>query len=292
MAKQQQRRAPPQYADRVYDSVSRATPTLLERRLFWRLLAAHSPLPVREAARLVAWFRRQPGGLSGQRPARSGSSSSGSRRGSGERTPHAGAGGAAALQATAAGTRTVGGLLGRLLGGGGSGGSGEDASLPGLPLHTGDPAAALPEDLSSTEAARAELLPPSDGEIMDLMADMMAEAAATAAAAAAVTAGAVMVQQQQQQQQQQRWLMPSAPPLLNLNTALAYMPELGFLVAVDGAMRLSRPLPAACITSASPPGSLYADHPYADEGLRLTLDYDLDAPLCAPRWLDGYQAYA
>lgn len=56
-AKQQRRRPPPDYRDRVYDSVSRALPTLLERRLFGRLLAARVPLSVREAARLVVWFR-------------------------------------------------------------------------------------------------------------------------------------------------------------------------------------------------------------------------------------------
>lgn len=32
------------------------------------------------------------------------------------------------------------------------------------------------------------------------------------------------------------------------------------------------------------------DYPVVDD-VRLTLDYDLDAPLSAPRWLDGYQAF-
>lgn len=32
------------------------------------------------------------------------------------------------------------------------------------------------------------------------------------------------------------------------------------------------------------------DHPLVDD-IRLTLDYDLDAQLSAPRWLDGYQAF-
>jgi hypothetical protein len=33
------------------------------------------------------------------------------------------------------------------------------------------------------------------------------------------------------------------------------------------------------------------DHPLLDD-VRVTLDYDLSAPLAAPRWLDGYQQYA
>jgi hypothetical protein len=44
---------------------------------------------------------------------------------------------------------------------------------------------------------------------------------------------------------------------INFNLATEYLTELGFYVAVDGAMRLARPLPAACIISTSPPGSMY-----------------------------------
>jgi hypothetical protein len=44
---------------------------------------------------------------------------------------------------------------------------------------------------------------------------------------------------------------------INFNLATPYLPELGFCVAVDGAMRLARPLPAAAIISSSPPGSMY-----------------------------------
>lgn len=43
-----------------------------------------------------------------------------------------------------------------------------------------------------------------------------------------------------------------------------------------------------------PPPSLcrhtHQDHPLVDD-VRLTLDYDLDAPLASPRWLDGAQAF-
>lgn len=53
--KLQRRRPPPRYADRVYDSAA-ATPTPLERRLFGPLAGSRGPA-VREAARLVAWYR-------------------------------------------------------------------------------------------------------------------------------------------------------------------------------------------------------------------------------------------
>lgn len=62
-AKAQRRKPAPLYADRVYDSVTRCMPTALERKLFARLLAARRtggqqpPWAVREAARLVAWYR-------------------------------------------------------------------------------------------------------------------------------------------------------------------------------------------------------------------------------------------
>lgn len=47
------------------------------------------------------------------------------------------------------------------------------------------------------------------------------------------------------------------PPLINLNTSRSYDPDLGLLVAVDGAARFARPLPTAAIVSAAPPGGLY-----------------------------------
>lgn len=56
-AKAQRRKPPPLYSDRVYDSVTRCMPTALERKLYGRLLAARQPWSVREAARLVSWYR-------------------------------------------------------------------------------------------------------------------------------------------------------------------------------------------------------------------------------------------
>lgn len=44
---------------------------------------------------------------------------------------------------------------------------------------------------------------------------------------------------------------------INYNTGYEYSPDLGFFVALDGAARLSRLLPAAGLISYSPPGSLY-----------------------------------
>jgi hypothetical protein len=79
-------------------------------------------------------------------------------------------------------------------------------------------------------------LPPNDGDITDWMADTMAAAEAAAAAASGNGSGLSFI---------------------NFNLATEYLPELGFYVAVDGAMRLARPLPAACIVSTSPPGSMY-----------------------------------
>lgn len=46
-------------------------------------------------------------------------------------------------------------------------------------------------------------------------------------------------------------------PPLNYNHASEYYPDLGFAVAVDGAMRLQRHLPAAALISYAPPGSFY-----------------------------------
>eukprot|EP00892_Ulva_mutabilis_P007913 jgi/Ulvmu1/5494/UM023_0030.1 len=77
-------------------------------------------------------------------------------------------------------------------------------------------------------------------------------------------------------------------PLLDLGFAHPYLPSLGFSIAVDGAARLGRMLPAVALTSVFPPGSFYQDHPVSDD-VKATLLFDLDSPLLAPRWLDGPQ---
>ncbi|GLI63028.1 hypothetical protein VaNZ11_005888, partial [Volvox africanus] len=74
---------------------------------------------------------------------------------------------------------------------------------------------------------------------------------------------------------------------LPYNLSSAYYPDLGFCVAVDGALRLPRGLPAAAFTTFAPPGSFYQDSPLVDD-VRVTLDYDLTAPLANPRWTDGF----
>lgn len=59
------------------------------------------------------------------------------------------------------------------------------------------------------------------------------------------------------------WLQ--ARPRLDPTFAHEYLPEAGFDVAVDGALRLGRPLPAAAMASVSPPGAFYQDHPVRDD---------------------------
>ena len=54
-------------------------------------------------------------------------------------------------------------------------------------------------------------------------------------------------------------------PLLDLTLSHPYIPELGFSVAVDGAARLGRALPAMALTSVHPPGAFYQDHPMSDD---------------------------
>jgi hypothetical protein len=53
--------------------------------------------------------------------------------------------------------------------------------------------------------------------------------------------------------------------MLDLTLAHPYIPAIGFSVAVDGAMRLGRSLPAVALTSVFPPGSFYHDHPANDD---------------------------
>jgi hypothetical protein len=54
-------------------------------------------------------------------------------------------------------------------------------------------------------------------------------------------------------------------PLLDLTLSHPYLSELGFSVAVDGAARLGRALPAMALTSVNPPGAFYQDHPISDD---------------------------
>lgn len=54
-------------------------------------------------------------------------------------------------------------------------------------------------------------------------------------------------------------------PLLDLTLSHPYIPELGFSVAVDGAARIGRALPATALTSVHPPGAFYQDHPISDD---------------------------
>ncbi|EFJ52780.1 hypothetical protein VOLCADRAFT_86096 [Volvox carteri f. nagariensis] len=82
---------------------------------------------------------------------------------------------------------------------------------------------------------------------------------------------------------------------LPYNLASEYYPDLGFYVSVDGALRLPRNLPSAALTTFAPPGSFYQaryntkqmDSPLVDD-VRVTLDYDMTAPLANPVWTDGF----
>jgi hypothetical protein len=50
---------------------------------------------------------------------------------------------------------------------------------------------------------------------------------------------------------------------INFNYASEYFPDLGFFVAVDGAIRLPRQLPSAALLTFTPPGSFYLARPGA-----------------------------
>ncbi|KAF8058950.1 AGO1 [Scenedesmus sp. PABB004] len=155
---------------------------------------------------------------------------------------------------------------------GGAEDDGAGAAAAGI--NTGDPAAAVAELPEDVEQAKAEVLPGSDAEITDWMADTLDAAAGAAAEGGGGSGGGV-----------------GGLRFINFNTASTYNPGLGFFVALDGAARLARLLPAAGLVSLSPPGSLYADTPVVDD-VKVTLDFDLSAPLAAPCWLDGYQQFA
>jgi len=202
----------------------------VERRLFPKLLAARG-LPVREAARLAAYLVRKRRGGVGRGAASSGSesSSSSNRRvttASSARVTREEA--AAAAAASAAGGGQQRGLLARVLGlstgssdtvvaaATASGGAAEDGGV------LGPDASEVEADL---EAAKVEVLPRSDPEIMDYMTDMLSGG--------------------------------PAGTFIGFNTARAYQPDLGFFVAVDGAHRITRLLPTAALVSCAPPGSFY-----------------------------------
>jgi hypothetical protein len=63
-------------------------------------------------------------------------------------------------------------------------------------------------------------------------------------------------------------------PLLDLNFAHPYIPDAGFHVAVDGALRLRRMLPAAALFSVSPPAAFYQDNPIRDDVKVRTFSFD------------------
>eukprot|EP00798_Chlamydomonas_sp_ICE-L_P032639 gene32639-17654_t len=77
---------------------------------------------------------------------------------------------------------------------------------------------------------------------------------------------------------------------INYNFAHEYYSDLGFFVAVDGALRLERQLPSASLITFAPPGSFYGDTPVVD-CMKATLDYDMTSYLSDPRWTDGFQHF-
>jgi hypothetical protein len=99
--------------------------------------------------------------------------------------------------------------------------------------------------------ALGEALPGgSDPQLLDWMADVMEEAAASAGLppnsrlqSAALHAGGLAHQPP-----------PPSPPPIGLTTAHAYSTALGYFVALDGAVRITRPLPTAGLISYAPPG--------------------------------------
>lgn len=104
------------------------------------------------------------------------------------------------------------------------------------------PAPSLPVSVSTLDVCAsvvlaAEPLPQTDPEIMDWMSDIMTDAAAAGSSKPSSAGGELS--------------------FINYNTGYEYSADLGFFVALDGAARLSRLLPAAGLVSYSPPGSLY-----------------------------------
>lgn len=186
----------------------------------------------------------------------------------------------------------------------------------------------------------AELLPPSDAEIMDWVAETLADAEAAALTSSSSSSSSTSTSSSSSSRRAFSAL--GGLPWLNLSTGYTYRPALGFYAALDGAQRLGRLLPAGGLLSAAPPGSLYlvrlcgrclpasihaipacwhqqgragSHSRHASPSCRrravaaplpppplhhqdmpslaaaaLTLDYDLAAPLAAPRWLDSMQA--
>ena len=79
---------------------------------------------------------------------------------------------------------------------------------------------------------------------------------------------------------------------LNYNRSSEYYHDLGFWVAVDGALRLQRNLPAAALVTFAPPGSFYQDSPITDDvqvgvGVGLGWCGMEEAAGCMGAWVEG-----
>ena len=75
---------------------------------------------------------------------------------------------------------------------------------------------------------------------------------------------------------------------LNYRRSDAYVPDLGFHVAVDGASRLSKAAFHVAVHSLFPPGTFYASK--ASDDVAFTQQPDIASSLVAPRWRDGFHA--
>lgn len=129
-----------------------------------------------------------------------------------------------------------------------------------LPLPLVCPATRVVHRSSLLRVFPAELLPPNDGDITDWIADALDQAESAIKATtttATTTATSLSSSAASGPASASAASAKSVMSFINYNLAVEYLPELGFSVAVDGAMRLGRPLPAACIISTSPPGSMY-----------------------------------
>ncbi|KNC50266.1 uncharacterized protein AMSG_06425 [Thecamonas trahens ATCC 50062] len=91
---------------------------------------------------------------------------------------------------------------------------------------------------------------------------------------------------------------PNAPEVLLDYAFLArYVPELGFRVAVDGALNLPKILTkrgsgwSAALFSLSPPASLYHPTTPLTSGAEFTTQRDFTSTIRCPRWSDGYKNF-
>ena len=79
--------------------------------------------------------------------------------------------------------------------------------------------------------------------------------------------------------------------LLDYTFLAEYSPQLGFKVAVDGAVNLPKAVFAKAVFSLLPPGSFYRDTALTD-AVEFTRSHDFNAPLKHPAWIGEPHTFA